>query len=129
MTELNQIYKCHICGMMVEITHAGGGVLICDGQPMQLMAAGAEDTASEEKHVPVIEKTPTGYLVKVGSVPHPMEAEHHIEWIELLVDNQVYRRHLTLDDNPPQAEFAVAGGSKVVAREYCNLHGLWMARE
>ena len=92
MTELNQVYKCNICGNIVEMVHAGPGELFCCGQPMALMKENTVD-ASLEKHVPVIEKTKTGIKVKVGSIPHPMEQAHYIEWIELIADGKaIYSR-------------------------------------
>ncbi|MBT6518228.1 desulfoferrodoxin [Candidatus Woesearchaeota archaeon] len=124
MTELNQIYKCDICGNIVEVTHTGAGQLVCCGQPMKLLEENTVDAATE-KHVPVIEKTENGFLVKVGSVTHPMEEEHLIEWIELIADGQVYRKFLKPGD-APEAEFCVKA-EKVIAREFCNLHGHWKA--
>lgn len=124
MTELNQIYKCNVCGNIVEVIHIGGGELVCCGEPMQLMQENTVD-ASKEKHVPVIETTKAGFKVKVGSVPHPMEQSHYIEWIELIADGKSYREYLKPGDKP-EAEFCVQA-SKVIAREYCNLHGLWKA--
>ena len=76
--KLNDLYKCSVCGNVVEITHVGGGELVCCSKPMQALVANTEE-ASTEKHIPVIEKTEKGYLVKVGSVPHPMEEKHYIE--------------------------------------------------
>ena len=122
MTERLQIYKCEICGNMVEVIHAGKGELVCCGKPMDKLG---ERTADEgkEKHVPVIEKVEGGVKVKVGSTPHPMEEKHYIEWIELLADNKTYRQFL----NPgevPEAEFNVTADT-VSAREHCSVHGLW----
>jgi len=78
-----------------------------------------------EKHVPVIEKTEKGVKVKVGSVPHPMEEAHYIEWIEILVDGKVYRKFLKPGDKP-EAEFAIPNTrDDFQARAYCNVHGLW----
>ncbi|MBW2964880.1 desulfoferrodoxin [Candidatus Woesearchaeota archaeon] len=122
--EINEVYKCSVCGNMVETVHVGGGELVCCGKPMQLLKANTTD-AAQEKHVPVIEKTATGFRVKVGSIAHPMEEKHYIEWIELLADGRSYRKFLKPGDKP-EAEFAVKAG-KVTAREYCNLHGLWKA--
>ena len=116
------IFKCELCGNIVEVIHAGGGELVCCGQPMKAVTENTVD-ASKEKHVPVIEKTAAGYLVKVGSVTHPMEEKHHIEWIELMVDGKAYRQFLNPGD-APEATFNVSG-ENVTAREYCNLHGLW----
>jgi superoxide reductase len=123
MTILNQVYKCPICGNIVAVVHAGGGELVCCGQPMILQTENTTD-AAQEKHVPVIEKTADGYKVSVGSVLHPMEEAHHIEWIELLADGKAYRQYLQ-PGQEPIAEFCVTA-EKVTAREYCNLHGLWM---
>ncbi|MCU0678893.1 MAG: desulfoferrodoxin [Planctomycetes bacterium] len=124
MTELKQIYKCSVCGNIVEVLHTGAGELVCCGQPMILHQPNTID-ASEEKHVPVIEKTANGYKVKVGSVAHPMEAAHYIEWIELIADGVSSKKILKPGD-APEAEFCIEAG-KITAREYCNLHGLWQA--
>jgi superoxide reductase len=122
MTQLKQIYKCPVCGNIVEVVHAAGGELVCCGQPMVLQEPNTVD-AAQEKHVPVIEKNEAGFKVKIGSVPHPMEEAHHIEWIELIADGKVYRQELKPGD-APEAEFCVKADS-VSARAYCNLHGLW----
>jgi len=124
VTQRLQVYKCPICGNMVEVLHVGGGELVCCGQPMQLLAENTVD-ASKEKHVPVIEKTADGWLVKVGAVAHPMEEKHYIEWVELLVDGKAYRQFLNPSE-APEAFFPITGAS-VTAREYCNLHGQWKA--
>ncbi len=123
MTKKTEIYKCEICGNMVEVVHEGGGTLVCCGQPMTLMAEKTEDEG-QEKHVPVIEETEKGILVKVGSVPHPMEQKHHIEWIEIVANNRSYRKFLMPGDKP-EAEFEIKYGTELVAKEYCNIHGLW----
>ena len=122
MTALLQVYKCSLCGNIVEVVHAGEGELICCGQPMKLIKENTVD-AAKEKHVPVIEKVAGGYKVKVGSVPHPMEEKHYIEWIELTADGKVYRQFLK-PGQVAEAVFMIEAKS-VSAREYCNLHGLW----
>jgi superoxide reductase len=122
MTEKLQVYKCEVCGNIVEVLHAGAGELVCCGQPMKLFVENTTD-AAQEKHVPVIEKTASGFKVKVGSVAHPMEEKHYIEWIQLIADGRAYRKFLNPGDTP-EAEFEVSA-AKVAAREYCNLHGLW----
>ncbi len=122
MTVQKQVYKCNICGNIVEVLHAGAGELVCCGQPMELLKEKTEDIG-QEKHVPVIEKTEEGIKVKVGSVPHPMEEKHYIEWIEVIADGRVYRKFL----NPgevPEALFQIKA-ENIEAREYCNIHGLW----
>jgi len=118
----NQIYKCNVCGNIIEVLHVGGGQLVCCGQPMELFEGKTEDVG-REKHVPVIERTKKGVKVKVGSVPHPMEEEHYIEWIEIIADGRVYRKFLNPGDKP-EAEFEIKA-EKIEAREYCNIHGLW----
>ena len=124
MTEKKQIYKCNICGNIIEVLHAGAGQLVCCGQPMEWLKENTVD-ASKEKHVPVIEKTEKGILVKIGSVSHPMEEKHYIEWIEIIADGLAYRKFLQPGDKP-EAEFSIEA-EQVEAREYCNLHGLWKA--
>ncbi|MCW1296744.1 MAG: desulfoferrodoxin [Candidatus Parvarchaeota archaeon] len=124
MTEIRQIYKCNVCGNIVEVLYAGVGQLVCCGKPMELLQEKKEDIG-KEKHVPVIEKTKTGIKVKVGSVPHPMEETHYIEWIEIIVDNETYRKFLKPGDKP-EADFNVKAKNKIRAREYCNIHGLWV---
>lgn len=119
-----EIYKCEACGNIVEVLTGGAGELVCCGAPMKLFVENTVD-AAKEKHVPVVEKTATGYKVKVGSVAHPMEAKHWIMWIELIADGKVYRQALA-PGQAPEAEFCITA-SKVSAREYCNLHGLWKA--
>ncbi|MBD3319773.1 MAG: desulfoferrodoxin [Chitinivibrionales bacterium] len=122
MAELRAIYKCAVCGNMVQVLHNGGGTLSCCGQPMESLVENDTD-AAQEKHVPVIEKTDGGIKVTVGSIPHPMAPEHFIQWIELIAGNKSYRQFLTPEDKP-EAFFAV-DADDVSAREYCNLHGLW----
>jgi superoxide reductase len=124
MAEKLEIYKCNICGNMVEVIHAGPGELVCCGQPMTLMKENTVD-AAKEKHVPVIEKIDGGVKVKVGDVAHPMEEKHSIEWIEIIADGKAYRQFLNPGD-APEATFCV-DADQVTAREFCNLHGVWKA--
>jgi superoxide reductase len=124
MAERLQIYKCEICGHIVEVLHSGKGVLVCCNQPMKLFVENTVD-AAREKHVPVIEKTADGVKVKVGSVAHPMEEKHYIEFVEIIIDGKVYRQFLNPGE-APEAFFPVRG-DQVMAREFCNLHGLWKA--
>ncbi len=127
MTVRKQVYKCEVCGNIVEVLHAGDGALVCCGKPMVLMDEKTADS-STEKHVPYIERKEDGYLVKVGqNAAHPMQEEHYIEWIELVVDGAAYRKFLSPGD-APEAFFEVPVGSEVYAREYCNIHGLWLGR-
>ena len=123
MTNLREIYKCNICGNIVEVLHAGGGDLVCCGEPMELLKEKTKDSAVE-KHVPYIEKTKDGVLVKVGqNQDHPMEEKHYIEWIQIIADSESYRKFLKPGDKP-QAQFKIKA-DKIQAREYCNIHDLW----
>jgi superoxide reductase len=124
MTARLQVYKCEVCGNMVEVIHEGQGELVCCGKPMKLLIENTTD-ASKEKHVPVIEKTSTGIKVKVGSAPHPMEEKHYIEWIQIMADGKAYRQFLS-PGNAPEATFDIKA-DRVTAREYCNIHSLWKA--
>lgn len=124
MAKFLEIYQCEVCGNVVEVVRTGGGELVCCGRPMTLQQENTVD-ASKEKHVPVIEKTAAGIKVTIGTVPHPMEEKHHIEWIELLVDGKIYRQMLKVGE-AAEAVFNVTG-STISAREFCNLHGLWKA--
>ncbi|HOP86691.1 MAG TPA: desulfoferrodoxin [Syntrophorhabdaceae bacterium] len=124
MAERLEVYKCDVCGNIVEVLVGGKGQLVCCNKPMILVKENTVD-ASLEKHVPVIEKGENGITVKVGSVPHPMEEKHYIQWIELIIDGRIYRQFLT-PGVAPEAFFPIKG-ENVTAREYCNLHGLWKA--
>lgn len=117
------IYKCELCGNIVEVLDSGAGQLVCCGEPMKLLEARSVDTGSE-KHVPVIEKTADGVLVKVGAVAHPMEDDHYIEWIELECEHCVCRKFLA-PGQAPEALFPGCDCGELKAREYCNKHGLW----
>ncbi len=122
MAEKLEVYKCEVCGNMVEVLHGGVGQLVCCGQPMKLCKENTVD-ASLEKHVPVVEHTQDGIKVRVGSIAHPMEEKHFIEWVELLVGDKAYRQFLKPGEQP-EAFFQIKAPD-AVAREYCNLHGLW----
>lgn len=124
MSERLEVYKCEVCGNIVEVLHAGGGELVCCGQPMKAMQENTVD-AAKEKHVPVIEKIDGGVKVSVGSVAHPMEEKHYIEWIEIIADGIAYRKFLNPGETP-EATFST-DAANITAREYCNLHGLWKA--
>jgi superoxide reductase len=122
MRQRFEVYKCDVCGNIVEVLFGGQGELVCCGEAMKLLKANTVD-AAKEKHVPVVEKISDGYRVKVGSVAHPMEEKHYIQWIELMADGISYFKFLKPGDKP-EADFCVKA-EKVTAREYCNLHGLW----
>ncbi len=125
MTERLQMYKCEICGNIVEVLHPGAGQLACCGQPMKLLQEQTADWKTE-KHVPVVEEGEGFITVKVGSVPHPMEESHFIEWIDVVTDHCVRRVFLKPGD-APEAKFTVCEECKEMlkVREHCNVHGLW----
>ncbi len=122
MTERLQVYKCEVCGNIVQVLHTGKGKLLCCGKHMKLMEENTSD-AAKEKHVPVVEKTEKGLRIKVGSSEHPMEEKHYIEWIELIADGESFIKFLN-PGQKPEAEFPIEA-EKVTARAYCNIHGLW----
>ncbi len=122
MTKKLEIYKCEICGNIVEMLHEGAGELVCCGEPMALFDAKSMEEGTE-KHKPVIEKAEHGIKVKVGDVPHPMIDQHYIEWIEVNADGVVYRKNLKPGD-VPEAVFCI-DTENIWARAYCNIHGLW----
>lgn len=116
------VYKCELCGNIVEVLNAGGGDLVCCGENMVLLEEKSADSAVE-KHVPVVEPIQGGYKVIVGSTLHPMKEEHYIQWIELITENETLVAFLNPGD-APEAIFKT-DSKAVCAREYCNLHGLW----
>jgi superoxide reductase len=122
MTEKLEVYQCGVCGNIVEVLHVGQGTLVCCGQPMVLQKENTKE-ASLEKHIPVVERTAGGFKISVGSVPHPMEEKHYIEWIELIADGKAYRQFLKPGE-APQALFSLEA-ENIAARAFCNLHGMW----
>ncbi|MGL4942216.1 MAG: desulfoferrodoxin [Thermoguttaceae bacterium] len=122
MTKLSEVYVCELCGNTVEVIATGGGDLVCCSQEMTLQKENTTD-ASKEKHVPVVQKSGNTVTVNVGSAPHPMDANHHIAWIELIEGSTITRCVLKPGD-APTATFTT-NGSAFKVRAFCNLHGLW----
>lgn len=125
MAEVKEIYKCELCGNIVEVVHGGAGELVCCNQPMNHFVEKSEDQG-QEKHLPVLKKVDGGVRVEVGEVPHPMMEEHYIEWIEVITENRVERCNLE-PGQTPEAFFSVEE-DVIEVRSYCNLHGLWMMK-
>jgi superoxide reductase len=123
MTKRLEIYKCQVCGNMVEVVHASDGTLVCCGQNMTLVSENTTD-ASKEKHVPAVSKTDHGIKAQIGSVAHPMEEKHYIEWIQVISSDGTANRKFLSPGQAPEAEFCCAD-EKSTVREYCNIHGLW----
>ena len=126
MTELNQIYKCEVCGNIVTVLHTGIGTLVCCDQPMILQVEHEEDQGFE-KHLPSLSFEEDNLTVTIGETLHPMEEEHYIEWIEYIVGNEVFRVHLNPNDQP-KATFKMKESNHYIVRAYCNIHGLWELR-
>lgn len=122
MTKLNEIYKCNVCGNIVEVVHTGAGELVCCGQAMELQTEKTKDEG-QEKHVPVVEISGDNVLVNIGETEHPMTEEHYIEWVEIITTARVYRKTFTPGEKP-FAKFSIAE-EVVNVRAYCNVHGLW----
>ena len=124
MRKRYQVYKCEICGNIVQILHGGVGSLVCCNKPMKLITelSGAEEQGFE-KHVPVVEHIENGIKVKVGSTPHPMNEDHFIEWIEIIDGDNIYRKHLE-PDTAPEAVFDIKS-ENIIVREYCSVHSMW----
>ena len=123
MTQLRELYRCEICGNVVEIVHQGAPALVCCGKAMLRLEAKTEDKG-QEKHVPVVEEADHGVKVKVGSVIHPMEEKHYIKFIEVLTKNKVMRVELK-PGQAPEAEYCAAKPDVLEVREFCTIHGLW----
>jgi superoxide reductase len=124
MTTRGQVWKCNICGNVVEVLHEGADALVCCGEPMNLMDV-KEMEEGTEKHKPVIDVDEDGIVVRVGSVSHPMDEDHYIEWVEISTEKGTAKKFLKPGD-APVAKFPVKVDiSKVSARTYCNVHGLW----
>ncbi|MEG0371852.1 MAG: desulfoferrodoxin [Clostridium sp.] len=123
MSKFNKLYKCEVCDLVTQVTRDGFGKLVCCGKPMVELIENTVE-ASLEKHTPVIEKVDGGVIVKVGSVPHPMEEKHSIQWIELYVGDMLYRKNLNPSDKP-EAFFEVKDAEGAIAKAYCDIHGYW----
>lgn len=124
MTKRHEIYKCNKCGNIIEVTSEGQGQIICCNEPMMLQSENTVE-ASKEKHIPVVEIDENEVLVKVGTIEHPMEKNHYIEWIEVETPSSVYKKYL----NPGEKPEAIFNTNEdiISTREYCNVHGLWKA--
>lgn len=122
MTELNYVYKCEICGNIVEILHAGMGQLVCCGQPMKLLKEEIKEQL-KEKHLPVVKENEKGVEILIGIIEHPMEENHFIEWIEISTDKGSSKKFLKPGEKP-SAQFFVKS-KNIKTRAYCNIHGLW----
>jgi superoxide reductase len=122
MTQKKEVYKCNFCGNIVEVLHPGVGELVCCGQPMEKMVEKSQEEGLE-KHLPVVESDGQKVTIKIGSIAHPMEEKHFIEWIEIETADRCLRKFLKPGD-APEAEFELSATDFQV-RAYCNIHGLW----
>lgn len=126
MTERLELYKCNICGNLVEVILSGVGELVCCGEPMEYLEAKKGDSEYGEKHVPVFAtKDENGEEIRVGSTLHPMSEEHYIQFVETISkdNNRAEIQYFSPSDEPIMLIKDKLGIDK--ARAYCNLHGLW----
>ncbi len=117
-----KIFKCEICGNIVELINNGGGTLVCCGQEMNEIEISTEEN-TYEKHIPFMTKKGNELSVQIGKVIHPMIKEHYIEWIAIIEDNKIQKVNLNPDEDPI-AKFIV-NGTNITAYAYCNIHGLY----
>ncbi len=128
MTNKLDIFKCDVCGNIIEVVIPGYGELVCCNKPMRHLVAQSVDEGLE-KHVPVLEKNEDGQkVIRVGSQPHPMEENHYIQFIEIVSNDRKHvKRKYLLPHDEPQMKLKCTcknnGGFEVI--EYCNIHGLW----
>ena len=119
-----RFFICKHCGNIITMVHDAKVPVVCCGEKMSELVPGSTDAATE-KHVPVVEVNGNEVKVKVGSVAHPMEEKHFIQWIYLQTKEGVQSKHLKPHENPETVFALTAGDKAVAAYEYCNLHGLW----
>lgn len=123
MTQLRELYRCEVCGNIVEVVNEGATSLVCCGEPMIKLEAKTEDQG-REKHVPVVEETDSSIKVKVGSIEHPMEDKHYIKFIEILLKDRIIRKELK-PGQAPEAKYCATKSDVIEVREFCSIHGLW----
>jgi len=123
MTRLRELYRCEICGNIVEVVNEGATALVCCGEPMIKLEAKTEDQG-QEKHVPVVEETDSNIKVKVGSIEHPMEDKHYIKFIEILLKDRIIRKELK-PGQAPEVKYCATKSDVIEVREFCSIHGLW----
>ncbi len=127
MTEQLQIYKCNVCGNIVEVVNQGTGELVCCSVPMEQLQEHSNDDNAMEKHVPIITMEGENKTIRIGSIPHPMEKEHYIIFIEAISADKKYlkRKFLYPNEEPKMELKADCSYNEFTARELCNIHGLW----
>lgn len=125
MTKIKQVYKCEICGNIVEVLHSGPGELVCCGKSMTLLIEKNKEEGFEEKHLPKISQEGEDLKIQIGEVLHPMTKEHHIEWIEIQTNNKIIRKVFDPEETPLTLISCLNISNIQKIRAYCNLHGLW----
>ena len=129
MAEKLNLYRCNICGNIVEVVIDGAGSLICCGEDMELLKSKSSDGAYE-KHVPIVEHIGSSHVVKVGSVPHPMTEDHYIQFIEAMSkDGRYVKRKYLHPNEEPEMVIKCLEKDDFKTREYCNIHGLYKGED
>lgn len=127
MTEQLELYKCNVCGNIIEVINGGEGTLVCCSVPMEQLTEHNNDETMKEKHVPVVVMDGDNKIIRVGSVQHPMQKEHYIIFIEAISQDKKYlKRKYLFPEEAPQMDIQKCDYDKFLARELCNLHGLWI---
>lgn len=126
MAERLELYKCNVCGNIVEIIHGGEGTLVCCSLPMEKLKEHNNDEEMKEKHVPVVVMDGDNKIIRVGTIEHPMQKEHYIIFIEAISEDKKYlKRKYLCPEEAPEMDIQKCDYNKFIARELCNLHGLW----
>lgn len=124
MTNVLKLYRCSICGNLISMMEDHGPVPVCCGKNMKLVEENTVD-ASLEKHIPIVFRNGRDVNISVGSLPHPMDSIHYIEWIIMITDCGSYGRTLR-PGNDPSVNFIIDENEKIKGvYAYCNIHGLW----
>ena len=131
MSEKLELYKCNVCGTVIEVVASGVGQLVCCSVPMEKLHEHQNDDEFQEKHVPVVTIEGETKTIRVGSIPHPMEKEHYIMFIEAISPDKRYikRKYLNPQEEPKMEIKQCCHFNGFTSRELCNIHGLWVGKD
>ncbi len=119
---MSEIYKCDVCGQVIQVLNKSAGTLVCCNKPMRLLQEKTIDAGSE-KHVPIIKQEGSNVEVRIGSIPHPMTTEHYIQWIKIITTREEQLIKLKPGDEP--IINTTINGEIIKVNAYCNKHELW----